>query len=151
MAVFSGDKSFNSLDFSNANFELLSSLFENVDWVSMFEHSPNSFASDFHDKVLSICLENVPVKSHLTTPIKRKNTGNNARKKRRLLARLFALKQYNPTSASIPALESKLLEFEQQKKDQVFKLKLKKELKCNCKHQEASCYLLQVCQKVFQK
>ena len=55
---------FHSLDFSKANYELLSSLFEAIDWDSMFVScDPGSFSSEFHSKVLSICLQNVPAET----------------------------------------------------------------------------------------
>ena len=122
------EDTFNSLDFSKADFDILSASFDACDWDSMFSDSPENFAFNFHSKVLSICLESVPKKPHLNPSPKKKNHGNNARKKRKLLARLFALKQHNPSSPNIPVLESKLLQFEEQKKNLLFQSKLRKEL-----------------------
>ena len=121
---------FHSLDFSKANFEVLSSLFDAVDWDSvMASCTPGTFAAEFHSKVLSICLQNVPPKAYFNQTSKPKSTANNSRKKRKILSRILALKQHNPTSANIPILESKLSAIEEQKKKQIQNLKLRKELK----------------------
>ena len=108
-------ESFRSLDFSDADFDHLGSLLSNVDWDSIQQSSPDDFGSNFHTEVLKICKENLPSKHSISPLPRRNNTRNNARKKGRLLSRLFALKQHNPSSPAIPVLESKLKEFEKEK------------------------------------
>ena len=119
---------FRCLDFSKANFDLLSSLFNACDWDGLLNFSPSNFAAKFHEKILSICLQNVPKKTIFNQEKKRKNHGNNARKKRGILSRLFALKEHNPTSPNIALLESKLLQYEDRRKSQIYQSKLRKEL-----------------------
>ena len=121
------EDTFRCLDFSKANFDLLSSLFNACDWDSLLNSSPSDFAANFHDKILSICLQNVP-KRTVFNQKKHKNHGNNARKKRGILSRLFALKEHNPSSPTIARLELKLVHFEEQRKSQIYQSKLRKEL-----------------------
>ena len=48
------EDTFTSLDFSKADFELLSASFGACDWDSMFTESPENFAFNFHSKVLNL-------------------------------------------------------------------------------------------------
>ena len=114
--LLQNQNSFHSLDFPKANFEVLSSLFDAIDWDSLMAGcTPGTFGAEFHSKILSICLQNVPTKAYLNHSQKRKSTANNSRRKRKLLSRFFALKQHNPTSANILILESKLANIEEKK------------------------------------
>ena len=124
------EKSFSSLDFSNADYNVLSSAFDAIDWDKMQSECPTgSFASEVYSKVLSICLEYVPLKTCNKTHKKKKGNPNLARKKRKILARLFALKQHNPESPQIKVLEESLKDVEAYKKSQITRAKLRSELK----------------------
>ena len=57
------------------------------------------------------------------------NLANRARKKRKILARILSLKANNPTSPNIPILESNLKDIETQRKDQITKSMMHKEVK----------------------
>ena len=124
------EKSFNCLDFSKANYDILSSIFDTIDWDTMqAECAPGTFAAEFHSKVLSICLENVPAKPKFSSNNHKKGNPNLARKKRKMLARLFALKQHNPESPQIPVLEVSLKNVEVYKKNKIIQTKIRNELK----------------------
>ena len=92
----SNEKSFRCLDFTKADYNLLSAALNKVDWDELKSGDfASNFASKFHHTVLDICYDLVPLKSQGNKLSKPKNRNSNSlRKKRRLLAKLFALKQH---------------------------------------------------------
>ena len=60
------DKLFNNLDFTKADFKVISDELDDIDWDALFEANadPESFYNAFHNIVLDICCKLVP-KKHL--------------------------------------------------------------------------------------
>ena len=108
-------KSFHNLDFTNADYDKLSSELNTIDWDAVLSNksSSESFASIFHSMVLDICYKYVPFKSFSNHPKREKKNPNLARKKRKLLSRIFALKAHNPMSPKLQKLQLELKSFEE--------------------------------------
>ena len=98
---------FYNLDFSRADFDLLSSKFLAVEWSEMFAScSFEEFPTLFALVVLQICLEFVPFKRFVTGRPQQLNALR--RRKRRLLNRLNKLKMENGNPNHVLCLESKI-------------------------------------------
>ena len=124
-------KSFHNLDFTNADYDKLSSELNTIDWDAVLSNksSSESFASIFHSMVLDICYKYVPFKSFSNHPKREKKNPNLARKKRKLLSRIFALKAHNPMSPKLQKLQLELKSFEEIKKENIISKKHKKEMR----------------------
>ena len=116
-------QSFSSLNFQKADFEKVNNELKNVDWDLL--RSSNSFADFpivFYNTVLSICckytpLKKVSFKSRRSKYYKVCYSIN--RKRRKVKARIKAIKALHPHSESIILLQSKLVSLELEAQDKI--------------------------------
>ena len=127
---------FNSLNFNEANFDLISKDLELVDQNDINVNcSEGEFTSKFYSIVFEICLKHTPLKSIKRSclnnyhTINRKGKPYSAKTKRRTVARILVLKQHFPNSPNIAKLELKLKSFEDDRKNTGNILQMKKNKK----------------------
>ena len=128
----SEERSFRNLDFTKANYDLIAVKLNTFNWSDVQSASPETFPERFQCLVLDVCYEYVPIKQvtyENAKHCKKKRSANMARKKRKLLARIFALKFHNPKSSKIAKLESQLHSIEEERKNKIITSKAKHEQK----------------------
>ena len=124
------ERSFRNLDFSKANYSALSADLDEVNWDELKSKClPNTFYYTFIEKVIDICYKHVPKKRFPNDQKKPNRCANRARKKRKLLARIFSLKSHNPASPKIAILESQYKDMENQKKKDITQMLIRNEQK----------------------